>query len=882
VSNKIYAAFDEVLIGPGLSLTAGDLILTTSLVVDAHRMARSQYAVVLPSYVEMIPHSPNLVTGEITVAPSLLPVGGVPPLCYGVCTADALLKDFVGHDAFGYGYCPGDGWVYHNNAQLQFVGVSALNDVNGIFVDPISAVMIVTRRKVPLGNPVPIDASKAWFYAGTVSGNPGDRGICANPGLTPLRHPPTGVDGFWIPGPQIPPINIATEDYMSAAADVRRHEKFKGDINSSAQPATISDGVRFWMFGNSAPASLSAGSLVQLQLDDPNGIYDALTTDAAKNEPATLMRLKSNSAFSTMETVFVGVVDHAEPDTRQTKQLYLRDGLARLDVAMRRPLYPPGSDQSSAGKPVQEMIGPSRNYEGDLVNAVTKTYQLASSPLSGFGRCRQAGKQIVLNADFFLTEDMCGVTMVNDPVGKTTFETTSYGNVFDPLALDYLEGVGVFGSYAATVGGPYAGYPDGWVGGNYGVIGFSPAHWQISGVAPNKVLTEPNLASAISWLVPPGPIVIHANRSYAFRLQVDAFPVFGQFTDANGQTLTFNPAQFVFGYLTGTPIAYFNFLKIHLDRTGTISGVFVNNTGSDQNLVCALLSNEVVYTGAANNYFVIGSAGLVINEQPPIAESVTLDGPGLTDIAKALLIDRGPVLDQELKTNDTDAIDTATGYIYFTHLTSSDSLTVREVVKPIFDSSTSAIICDDDGLFGVLRLFRPEDVDDGDLDWELSDVAGDFDGEVFQYADMAENLTTRMVGGPNIVQTAQSEYGDNTSLSDVPLSMRALLARKYQWEVTAGVPLANRYREAMNRPPFVSSLDRKEDGQHAITYANGLYKVERNFYVAKTFEPYGRRYQKGQVCRVHCKRHATLGKVVILGRQRTPDSELCELTFWGM
>jgi hypothetical protein len=191
---------------------------------------------------------------------------------------------------------------------------------------------------------------------------------------------------------------------------------------------------------------------------------------------------------------------------------------------------------------------------------------------------------------------------------------------------------------------------------------------------------------------------------------------------------------------------------------------------------------------------------------------------------------------------------------------------------------------DDDGNFRVLRLFRPEDVDDGEIDWEFSDDAGDFDGELLQIPDMAENLTTRMVGGPNISQILLSEYGA-TSLADVPLGERALLARKFQWEVTAGVPLANRYREAMNRDPWISALDRKEHGQHAITYSNGLYTVERNFYIGKVFEPYGRRFPKGIKCGVRYKKHSSLanrGKLVVLGRQRLPDSELCELTFWGM
>src|SRR5487761_2655397 len=116
-SRSTAVAFDESAIGPSLALTVGDTTLQTSAAVDAHRCARSQYAQnTNTSVVEFYPYSPNLTAGLIAAAPSLLPVSGVPPLTVGICNVTAALNKYVGEDANGWGFCPGDGKLYNGGS----------------------------------------------------------------------------------------------------------------------------------------------------------------------------------------------------------------------------------------------------------------------------------------------------------------------------------------------------------------------------------------------------------------------------------------------------------------------------------------------------------------------------------------------------------------------------------------------------------------------------------------------------------------------------------------------------------------------------------------------------------------------------------------------
>jgi hypothetical protein len=452
-ANAIFAGFDEVNIGPLMMLSQGDLVLQTSATVDNNRCARSLYDMVILSNVEFQLYSPNFINGTLAALPSLLSQAAM----IGVVTRQASLTSWPGKDAFGWGYDPGTGNVYNNNAVIATLSTATYNDVIGVIVDPPNHTVQFTKNGVSMGSAISITASKSWFFAGMVSGVSGDIALKCNPGNTPFLYPMFQLSGWWVSRTAIGTMNLGTEPWMAAGTDTYPYEKYVGDINPIEQDMEISDSVlRFWPWGNSAPSELGAGGLVQMQVDDPNNDHDDLTADAARNDIAVLTRAQSDGTLATSEVIFTGIFDHCEQTARDKKQVYLRDQMSRLSIALRRALFGPGADPSVAGKPRPYSGGVARNYTPELYDPVALLYALHDMPITALGRVRVAGKQVFLNSDFTMVSDLQGLDFTTIETGKITVESTSYGGAFSGSLSDFFAGVANFGSVGTAGGGQTA------------------------------------------------------------------------------------------------------------------------------------------------------------------------------------------------------------------------------------------------------------------------------------------------------------------------------------------------------------------------------------------------------------------------------------------
>lgn len=988
MDNRRFGIFDEVKIGSGLALTAGDLILQTALSVDANRHARSDIAVILTSYVDLTLYNPN----RDATPPSFATVSGVPAAVMGFVLNEAPLNAYVGFSPASIGYCPYDGNLLINNVAVVTIETATYNDTMRFMIDPQRMLLTISKNNNVILDSYDISAFgvQPWYFAATVSGEPGELGVNAVTGYTPFQHPLSGLTGFWIPKATIAPINLGNEPWMANKADARRHEKFAGDINAIAQLLEITDSVKLWTMGASAPADLGQGGSLQVQIDDPNDIYEHLLDDSVKGEDVDLFKTQQGGTFADGYQIWAGIFDSCEQDTRQTKQVFFRGPETRLAIAMIRSLFAPYADAGVAGKQRTVSDGVARNYTPDLeyaalVSTGLPSYAMSDAGITAIGRVRVNG---VETFDYTFSTDNENINPGVAPTGEFTVETSSYGDVIDPDLPDLLSGDGHFES-AGTLGGgltyctsgsslsvatgsksftvitPFGSWfvtgsqikaasrgtpaatmtgtvtshsatgvvvnvtsvtgsgthndwnisggqnqPTGWTGAGYGVntlgapgTGFpdNSNHWQIGGTAPNQYVTEENNAGGISWFYrPDNSITIKNGYSYGVRIKVLQNPYFGPVTEpVNGSVFDTPPNFLIFGYTPSVNIQFFDYkgqivLNKDIPTSGPTSGyvvyegVFTNNTGIDQPFVMGMNSNETVY-GSAGNFTKLRFQYIELYELPALNTNIILSSPGFRKMAQGIVCDRGPLQRYEMSDTDGDAIDntprftdgTIAPYTYGYHIAASDSAECDDQLDLLCASVNAVWWFDDIGDLRFAKWFKPENVADEDIDHICT--SSDVVGEIIGYDDAAENLRTRCSGCKNYnpLQTADTNA---VSTDDLPLTTRAQLAEEYQWTVTAGVNLAERYRiSAQQGDPQPTILDRQPDGQDHIEEANDFYSVGRRFYVGMFVEPFGTQYQKMQTMNLTygLKDFKNGKKVIIIGRTRSPTKDQSKLVLWG-
>lgn len=839
--SRLYDIFDELTahIGASLVLSDGDTVVQTSANVNAHRCARGTiYQSDFVSAIEGYIYSPD---GS---NPSLATVAGVPPLLFGLVTSAADKAKYVGEDTHGVGWAP-DGDLYVNNASVGSFASYTYKDYLKIILDKPNESIALYKNGSLVGS-YGITSGQSWTFAATVSNAAGKMAVKITPGNPPMRYPSADL-GWWTALVGITPVQVATEPYMTAATDTPRHDKYDGDLDNTNHALAISDSLHFWTFGASAPAELGSGGLVQFQINDPtrttkanSGKYGRLLDPTAKGSIVSFAVTQANVAYSGSFAVFTGYFDHAVPDTFKTIQCYARSFMERLNIPLRRALFPPTALSGLANLPEPMMLSICRNHEPPL--EAIKAYAMNDAAVTGFGINRLAGKPMVLGTDYNITPDSQGITTPSDLQGKITLETTSTGTQFDPGAPDYLTGEGQFDS--ATPDG--SGHPTGWTAAQLGYSSYIDAGWQVVTGGVKQHNEGANLIASLTNT--DAAVKIKAGRSYAYKVVCTHVPQYGSVGGVYNPVvpLLLCPAPGFTG--EGSPFATIyltvpNPLGGGWSGTFTYEGTFTSTQSVDRDL-SILLSPRTVGNniGGTGNYLLLKS--IVLNELPPISDNMPLPGLGLTAMINNLAVVRGPLSVDEVDTTQSDAIDTATGYLYGLAVKASENPTVADCLQRVLDSCTASGYFDGDGNYTVFRLSPPEDVADVDVAFALSYAAGDFLSDLVPYADLAEGLTTRASGTPNISPATDGDFG-STSLADCDNPTRAKLKRAYQVTQPAGVALAAQYLQAYQRKPHETVLDRAEDILDMIVHANTYYKSARFFYVGDVWMPPVRRRWNG-------------------------------------
>lgn len=966
MDNRRFGIFDEITIGAGLDLLAGDLIVQTRITVDAHRHARSDIAVILKSNCEFTHFNPN----RDTVAPSFATVAGVPAVCYGIVLDGASVNTFVGEHPLSVGYCPYDGKILLGGSVILTVATSEFGETVSFFIDPQAMLLTISKGKKIIADSIDLSSFgvQAWHFAATVSGDPGELGVYVGNGYTPLRTRLSSVSGFWIPNTVIQQINLGNEPFMAKATDLRRHEKFYGDINAIAQQLEIVDSVNLPWWGASAPADLGSGGSLRVQVQDPKGKYDYLTDDAARGTEIDLFRTMIGGSFDDGYQIWQGIFDSCEQDTRQTKQVYFRGKETLLSSTMIRALFGPDADISVTGKPRSISDGVARNYTPELEYAALPdtglpTYAMADAAITAIGIVRING---VPYLDYTISADNQNINPAAAPNGAFTVETTSYGDVIDPTLPDMLNGAGHFeatgtqgggdvctsgssltigtgsktfaiasgfasimvtgsqiviksiGTPTATFTGTVTSHasasvtvnvtsitgtgthndwhlhgginqPTNWAGSGFPAPFGGGTHWQVGGSGSNKYIVEGQNASGVAWFYDDTtPITLLAGRSYGFKIKVLENPYYGLVHEpVNGVVYTTPPNQLIFGYIRGVNIEFFDYegSGVPLNKTITTGGsviytcVITNTTNVNKEFVFGMLCNEMVQ-GTAGITSQFRFQWFELYQLPALGTNEILTGPGFRRLAQGIVCDRGPLTRPEMSDDDGTLIDTNKLYTYGYHVPSSDSPQCLDQLNLLCYSRNVVWFFDETGVLRFKEWFKPEDVADSDLDHILT--ASDVIGEVLVYNDLAENLTTRAVGCPNYTVLSAADTKD-VSTDDLPLITRAQLQAPYQWTVTAGIKLAQAYRNAVNVDPIKTMLDVRADGQDMIETANGFYQVARNFYVVNAVEEYPTQFKLMQKLKLtyDLPTLAAGTKTIICGRGRSPTTNRNKLILWG-
>lgn len=778
----------------------------------------------------------------------------------------------------GYGYCPGDGKVYHAGGVLATIGTATFGDYVSVVVDPVGGTLQFNKNGGPLGAAISIPKGLTWYYAATVSGAAGSMALYVNAGKTPIRYQSVGnIGGWWKTSATINPVLLSTEPYITKSTDSLANTKFNGDIDQKTQPLRIKRSVQFWPWGQSMPSDLSKSinplgsqtTQISMRVLDPNGIYNQLLTSDVRDISMPIYRLAQGGSFDTAEQSFLGIVDAVHADTDQTKIIYLTDAISQLQQPLNRALYPPNVDKSVAGKPRDISLGPCRNYIPSLFDTTNNLYGAHDTNLSALGILRIAGKpesQGTTGTTYSILPDASGFKQSTATGLKFTAESTSTGAAYNPGGTDILSGTGNF----LTATPDANNNPTGWQCTQTGFPALNTI-WQVDATLGVKTPNNVDQFAAIGETM----YTLASGFSYVVQIQVTAVPFSGT---SSGQVIS--PATLTCGIWLGSTLSPFGLSpgdatnNKSLTATGTYTFTINNNTGVAANFAVLLLCNN-------GNIGQFAMSSVKVQQLPNVTDNVALTPLTLSQILKAVILDRGPLDPSQLSTTESDAIDTATGYGYGIHIRPTEQPTVQQVVKQIMDCVCGDIYQGRDGKIHAVRLIAPESVASGSVTGSLS--VTDFNGYLTPHPDNAENLSTRLQGCRNWDPYSSGDFASST-LTDVPLADRAKLMQAYQWTAVAGIQLSPKYAYAASASPLPTLFDLIAHGQAEAARVNAIYASPRNFYVGEVFTEIGRKLEIGDVWNVvYPIGSLTAGQqLLVVGVEEQPSEALTKAVFWGL
>jgi hypothetical protein len=489
-----------------------------------------------------------------------------------------------------------------------------------------------------------------------------------------------------------------------------------------------------------------------------------------------------------------------------------------------------------------------------------------SLTVTGFGVLKKfvAGSPITLTGNGGTRSVTGTVTSYNTGTGALVVNATSSSGTAGNMATPITITAGVNQPHN-TVGG--GGYPNS-----------APGNvWQLLGSSPNKYVEVQQTADADFWLQFPA-YNVPAGATIAFEVVVKQAPYYGPAPDSQNNPSIISPAQLCFSGFASHTQQFMAWTKFAIPSANTYRGSFTNTQSTALPLVFGFLANNLIQgSGGITTALQISSIRIVPLQA--LTTNVSLQGPGLDQLLKEILIEHGTLQPGDYDSTGALAIDAATGYQYGIPYSENETPTIADAAQALLDSCGACLYENRAGSLTAYQLTPPEkQVAIGSL------TETDFNGYLTPSQDLAEGLTARAVGTRNINPSVDSDFA-NASQTEVPTIVRNQLKAPYQTTCIAGVNLPTRYRFANNANPLKTCLDLPAHVQAEITRVNAMYApTPRNFYTGQVFTPYGRLINPGEVYFVTYPTGNLIAgqNLVVVWTTEEPTEELTTVVFWGL
>lgn len=813
---RIYATFDAGAIGPGLELEQGGLVVVSNTAgLDIHRLARGNIA--------------TGTSGRYFYEAAFYGDGALADRCsVGIVQATHSLSEYAGEGALSYGLRAGDDGVYSNSVQV--VGVDAVDKRTWIGVlvdmDALTCSWFVDGSLVASTS----IAAAPWYPAVTVAADEAyDLRCYVNFGQYAFERPQTGTDdrsgnylqGWFSTTPEPAQLRFCPRGaraFHTGPADSLPLASFaprilNADGFSYARRATV------WTQGRAG----SSASFGTIELDNEDGVYDALASEDRRDQLVEIRVAPAESAYNDSTVVATAAVDRIEANGEKTLRVTLKDPMALLRRGLQRRRYPPWADAGVANTPLPISLGAVRNVQAPLEIAVDREYRLHDAAITNIVAVRDMGALLDPNASppqYTPTSTAEGIALETDAVGLLTVDMSSEGRqVVIPGIADVLAGAGELTAWP----NPSAA-PTGWA-------------W---GAGSGNTLTRQSVAQAM-----PQDYVAALSTGDAFNPDIGEDGAWLRYDTAvlePGRTYriqfrlvrTAGPGSSVIG-----GISYG--LLVRSDLTNSPTGAVSPHMQPLQAPQFGVSGESYTFThtvpaGAARKLWFIASAarditgsgiglasvvfyGVRVQLLGEISATLPLVGINLARYY-AEIFARAGVADSEWVVADCEAIDAATGYSFGVYL--DRETMVDDALRVPLDSYCATLFADQLARYRVRRIIDPSTVGDGDVvAWFTED---DIAEGISVRPDLAPGLTLQMGARTNWRRFSESDFVTDTLA--VPPAVRTQFMRESQLVETAPITPSPTYRAAAQAPPIRSLFDdarmaRREIARVASAYAAG-------------------------------------------------------------
>lgn len=799
--SRRYAIANAADAGTGLTVENGGVLVTTDAdALDINRTIRGTISqTTYTSSVEMI-----LYGTAASIANRV---------SFGIVTGSASLSTYVGGDGLGIGYRVGEGQIHTAGGSVASVATGALGDTFQILVvfDDVGGATVSFKRNGTVLASVDLSSAmigEPLYWAVSLgSAVAGDIKAQINSGNRQAEYPDVAATGWWesVPVPESP--RIASMHYLSHHDDDFPASRWETGITNKSGGDTR--GVNFWWWGTEQQVQ---GSLLTIEVTDPDGRLDRLLSGTIRDQPLTLRSVEKFQPLSSATDLGTYYIDRVEVVSDIAKRVIARDVISLLDLPLQTRFIRPDADEQAANRAWPVCVGKALSVQPPLLDAddavsnPSPEFGLDSQGVEQLGKVRVRGQPLDSGIpDFYLITGGQVLQLVVTPDGVLTLDMSKTGANYTPDSpVDAIGGDG--NPFADGGGGAIT---------NWNRYEDQPAllvdhfpYW----TAPDRV-AFPQEYYARSHISHQTADLVAGTR-YKFTYTVHSM---------QAVTYTGGTAYVGLGYGGGLAGAYSVVTNLET-LPKTVSGTFL----------CGVTHKALAfYEGnAVSGGFPAVISGLTFIELPPLDDggdddSVEFALPALTlEEGMRMVIEDIAGMDSSVWDSTTAAaIDLETGYTGGNYY-SGDQVTRREAIEAMLAGYTASVYRARDGRLAVARAVLPEEV--GESAYSFTLTQADMLSEMLPIRDDARGLSRRM--GLRRNERILTDADVDTAGSGVTLRLRAKFARRHRQVASSAGPLAPGYEHAETAEILDTRLMYIADAQPEIDFSARAYAIGRSFY----------------------------------------------------